>query len=47
MYFMQERIKRIVDELKTHIYPNNIPIEKYKMKKGNFFLPAKTSTNTV
>ena len=36
MYFTEERIRRILDELQSYIYPDSIPIEKYKMKKGNF-----------
>ena len=36
MYFTEDRIKSILSELKTYIYPDCMPIEKYKMKKGNF-----------
>lgn len=36
MYFTIERIKRILAELKTHIYPFAEPVTGYKIKQGNF-----------
>jgi len=36
MYFTEERIKRIIDELAKYIYPEREKISTYKFKKGNF-----------
>ena len=46
MYFTEERIRRILDELQSYIYPDSIPIEKYKMKKGNFTGDEKPDLDT-
>lgn len=36
MFFIEERIKRIVEELGRYIYPDSEPVNSYKMKQGNF-----------
>ncbi len=36
MNFNVDRIKKILSELETYIFPDCVPVEKYKMKKGNF-----------
>ncbi len=36
MYFIEERIKKLCDELKQYIHSNGENISNYKMKSGNF-----------
>ena len=36
MYFKLERVKKIVEELKTNVYSDRITIPVYQVKKGNY-----------
>lgn len=45
MFFEQERIERIVKELKDNIYPNKETIKFFKMKKGDFSSPKQAEDN--
>lgn len=36
MFFFEERINRILNELGGYIYPDSEPVSLYKMKQGNF-----------